>query len=411
MIDERKLDIYRQQLNNYFVANSGSPFTSFDHKFWQEHELYKSRLRVRALDILAAENWKASDVGSGVLIGRLIEAIELKENNLLDRGKYGPASVSHRCLLNARSDEQQLRYAEELIYGLYTSKLSDEVTFDRFADLAERTYPLLGFLFFIKNERRYVPIRPARFDEVFAQLGIELKTRQRCSWANYSQFCAVMEETRHYLSQRLTQEVRLVDAHSFLWTHCWLPKEKGWEEAQSHDVWSIPESREITSTKSVPPLARGTTTAGDGGENGAFTVDFLEQARRQLDIGRESEDRVIEYEVRRLKAAGREDLARQVTYVGNIPSWGYDIKSFEVDGTDRQIEVKTIQVNGRRRSFFISAAEVGRSETETNYYLFLVTRVDNRPHSIAYIRHPQLRNPTMFSLEPCDYQVRFEEIQ
>ena len=120
---------------------------------------------------------------------------------------------------------------------------------------------------------------------------------------------------------------------------------------------------------------------------------------------------MVEYEKQRLKSVGRDDLAQRVEYVGDMPRWGYDIKSFDEDGTARQIEVKTIQVSGQHRSFFISAAEVGRSETEQNYYLFFVTRVDGRPHSIAYIRHPQLRNTSMFTLEAWDYQVRFEEIQ
>ena len=276
---------------------------------------------MRALDILATGSWKASDIGSGVLVDRLIEAIELKENNLLDSGRFGPSSVSHRCLLEARDDEQRLRYAEELIYGLYTSTLSDEVAFDRFADLAKRSYALLGFLFFIKDERHLHAIRPALFDKAFAQLGIELKTRQRCSWANYSQFCGVIEETRRYLSQHLEQEVRLVDAHSFLWTLSWLPEEKAWEEAQQRVVWQTPESREITSTRSVPPHAKGATTAGESAESRASTVDFLEQARRQLVIGRESEDFVVECEKQRLKSVGRADLARRVEYVGDIPNF------------------------------------------------------------------------------------------
>jgi hypothetical protein len=79
-------------------------------------------------------------------------------------------------------------------------------------------------------------------------------------------------------------------------------------------------------------------------------------------IGRAGEQWVLALERMRLTQAGREDLAMAIDWTASTqgPWPGYDIASFEVDGTSRCIEVKTTP-GPATRPFFVSANEVQRS--------------------------------------------------
>lgn len=113
------------------------------------------------------------------------------------------------------------------------------------------------------------------------------------------------------------------------------------------------------------------------------------QARKYNYIKREAENRklgeagekfVLELEKLRLIKAGRDDLATQVVRVSETKGdgAGYDIYSFEEDGTARFIEVKTTNF-GKSIPFFISANELAFSRDYSNqYYLY---RVFNFRHS------------------------------
>jgi Domain of unknown function (DUF3883) len=84
---------------------------------------------------------------------------------------------------------------------------------------------------------------------------------------------------------------------------------------------------------------------------------------RNRALGRAGEERVIVHERATLLAAGRTDLAHQIRWVSDVDGdgAGYDIKSFEPDGRDRLIEVKT--TNGWERTpFHITSNELAVAE-------------------------------------------------
>ena len=97
--------------------------------------------------------------------------------------------------------------------------------------------------------------------------------------------------------------------------------------------------------------------------------------RRQSDaesrkIGLAGELLVLDYERERLRTAGKSELAARVEHVSvdKGDGAGYDIRSFNVDGTDRLIEVKT--TTGLAGSpFFISANEVAFSVHAANAFV------------------------------------------
>jgi Domain of unknown function (DUF3883) len=64
---------------------------------------------------------------------------------------------------------------------------------------------------------------------------------------------------------------------------------------------------------------------------------------RNRDLGRAGEEFVVGFERRRLERAGRDDLARDVRWVSDVDGdgYGYDVQSFETDGEERLLEIKT----------------------------------------------------------------------
>jgi hypothetical protein len=73
---------------------------------------------------------------------------------------------------------------------------------------------------------------------------------------------------------------------------------------------------------------------------------------RNRTLGKAGEERVLKHEIASLQAQGRRDLAKRVRWVAaeDGDGAGYDILSFNLDGSDRLLEVKT--TNGWERTPF-----------------------------------------------------------
>lgn len=97
--------------------------------------------------------------------------------------------------------------------------------------------------------------------------------------------------------------------------------------------------------------------------------DYLAQEARNRSLGRAGELFVADLEVRRLHAAGRKTLADRVEHVAGTQGdgLGYDVLSFEDDGRDRLIEVKTTAF-GQLTPFYVSRNELARSEVDAEIY-------------------------------------------
>ena len=79
---------------------------------------------------------------------------------------------------------------------------------------------------------------------------------------------------------------------------------------------------------------------------------------RNRDLGKAGEEFVVGFERRRLERAGRGDLAKDVRWVSDLDGdgYGYDVKSFETDGQQRLLEIKTTCGN-ERTPFWMSKRE------------------------------------------------------
>lgn len=90
--------------------------------------------------------------------------------------------------------------------------------------------------------------------------------------------------------------------------------------------------------------------------------DPVERDLRNRKLGRAGEEFVLEIEKKKLEKVNRPDLLKKVRWVSEEEGdgAGYDILSFEADGRERLIEVKT--TNGAARTpFFLSENECQRA--------------------------------------------------
>ena len=143
--------------------------------------------------------------------------------------------------------------------------------------------------------------------------------------------------------------------------------------------------------------------------------EWLERLARKFDpaardernraLGLRGEEHVFKSEIVRLNAADRSDLASKVKWVSQEDGdgAGFDIRSFENDGTERFLEVKTT-VGHNRTPFFISKNE--RDFAEERPAEFRIFRLyEFGKQSKAFLIKPPLENQLI--LEPANYKAYF----
>lgn len=121
----------------------------------------------------------------------------------------------------------------------------------------------------------------------------------------------------------------------------------------------------------------------------AARFDVAERDARYRALGRAGEARIVASERATLAAAGRADLAARVRWVADEDGdgAGYDVASFEPDGTERLIEVKT--TNGwERNPFHLTSNEIAVAEARRDVWqLIRLWNFARQPRAFA-IRPP-----------------------
>ena len=166
----------------------------------------------------------------------------------------------------------------------------------------------------------------------------------------------------------------------------------------AHLDWLVPNEPHVTSMPHdrpplwivPPPAQRNEPPPVDPEFMAAIgrKYDVAERDSRNRKLGKAGEELVLQYERHTLTQAGREDLADKVrwTAVQDGDGYGFDIASFEPDGRERLIEVKT--TNGWERTPF----HITRNEIEV---------ADSRHDDWRLIRVWNFaRDPRAFVLRP-----------
>lgn len=123
-------------------------------------------------------------------------------------------------------------------------------------------------------------------------------------------------------------------------------------------------------------------TTGSGGGYASVTwspasqveVDFRKREARNYNLATAGERFVLAFERARLREAGRKELIERIEWISQHAGadMGYDIKSFNDDGSERIIAVKTTNYN-QRFPFAISAEELAFSQSNSkNFHIYRV---------------------------------------
>lgn len=133
-------------------------------------------------------------------------------------------------------------------------------------------------------------------------------------------------------------------------------------------------------------------------------TNYLLREIQNSSLGRAGELFVLNFERARLLTAGRDRLASDIEHVAQTRGdhEGFDILSFDPDGAERLIEVKTTSF-GQYTPFFVSANELRVSQRGADRYrLYRV---------FSFRKQPRLFNvpgslDRSFELSPSEYQAR-----
>lgn len=191
-------------------------FISFRDRdsFLGREEDYKSRIAEEARKELNCSSWKESWIGTGKIAECAKRAMN-KAGNLVN--KYSQMDFKDRL------DPDTSKYhkeAEQVLYDIYRNPaVSESVAFENAVKTFGARYGILSYLFFVKDDTRFLPISAENFDTGFAILEIDYTTSHRCSWENYNGFIDIINEIRVVMEDALPMKgmPRLIDAHSFVW--------------------------------------------------------------------------------------------------------------------------------------------------------------------------------------------------
>lgn len=160
----------------------------------------------------------------------------------------------------------------------------------------------------------------------------------------------------------------------------------------------------------VPPLRKekkeGVSTAQF---KSVKQIDYAERDSKNRNLGLAGEELVIAYELKKLNALGRKDLADKVRHIAKEEGdgAGYDILSFDEHGNKIFIEVKTTK-GIKTSNFYASINEINFStEHSESYYLYRLYEFDAALNTAEFfILKGALAD--VVKLKPISFKASFE---
>jgi len=132
--------------------------------------------------------------------------------------------------------------------------------------------------------------------------------------------------------------------------------------------------------------------------------DYEGQLRKNKRYGERGEQIVLDMERKRLKTLGFSSLAKKVKKA-KYDYEGYDILSFEPNGSERYIEVKATSANVGNANFYLSINELNKAKGLTNYYVYVIFEILKQSPKIWIIKNPfHPKNPKVI-FKPISYKI------
>lgn len=186
----------------------------------------------------------------------------------------------------------------------------------------------------------------------------------------------------------------------------WIKNDSGYQQLiqQLDELVQTPKDAEddiLNAITDPPPkskrVAQSSPVSGTLGK-----PDYDAQGRRQRELGQKGEKWVLEFERQRLCAAGQSGLAKKIDYVASHhDGCGYDIRSFNEDGSERLIEVKTTNF-GPTKPFLVTVNEISVSaEKAGSYFLYRVYNYSGKP-TLYFLQGSIMKN---YALKPIQFKA------
>jgi hypothetical protein len=175
-----------------------------------------------------------------------------------------------------------------------------------------------------------------------------------------------------------------------------------------NSVVQIPTVENILALLEKPPTLDKSSkkdTVKEPSKTYSVRTNYLELEAANKSLGDAGEQFAINFERARLILFGKESLADKIEHVALTQGdgAGFDIRSFEANGSDRFIEVKTTKY-GKYSPFFVSANELKFSERhQDNFHLHRIFQFRNDPHLFS-LPGSVSKN---FILSPTEYRASF----
>lgn len=142
-------------------------------------------------------------------------------------------------------------------------------------------------------------------------------------------------------------------------------------------------------------------------------VDLEKENKKNKRLGEHGELVVLNTERDFLRKIGKVVLAKRIRQISkeNI-SAGYDILSFEEDGRDKYIEVKSTNNSpSSKANFLITINECEKAKELKNYYIYIVFNVKSINPKIWRLRDPFSLQGKGLTLTPISFRVEISTIE
>ena len=214
------LEKYMSAFKEHVEIHSDGNFDSFkDNPYLYEEEGYKADLQFVESSLIRRMKWEDEHIGTGVISSHMVKAVQ-NCVNLIDHHQ-----ITHFKNMVARDTKM----ADRILYDIYKGKDAN-ASFENAVDFFGAKYDLMAYLFFLKDDTRFLPVRPTLFDAIFKQIGIDFTLSHKCSWENYREFTGIVADIREKMEGYFGFHIRLIDAYSFLWMIPQLEMKKEFDE-------------------------------------------------------------------------------------------------------------------------------------------------------------------------------------
>ncbi|RZH99646.1 DUF3883 domain-containing protein, partial [Staphylococcus condimenti] len=150
-----------------------------------------------------------------------------------------------------------------------------------------------------------------------------------------------------------------------------------------------------------PSFHNYTSKNKKGINNRPVKINYTDLNEKRSVNGSKGENIVMQYEIDRLKESKYLNEIEQVSIYDD--SKGYDIKSYEENGEVRYIEVKTTS-SANRADIFISRNEVEFGKKHSNYWIYIVTDINNEQPTIYPFENPLIKDNNI-RFQPISYKA------